>query len=345
VLAHGASSTFPGAASALRSLREDLLQARVLHGNDVRLLVIDPPERASGLAILDGAMPLLLDPALAVEEPSSIAANRPPQRTWVRPISLRALFALVPQTEFDELRRAKLVLVFPEALVHPGAAPPEKRTWMRVSEPSAENARVFWRELARSKLLDLDPLAMRCVRVLALPAASTAEAPELDWRASSEAFKYGVKSGVWSKESATDGPVAMFDLSRSFPWLCGKVVRSLSIQQAQAQIVYSEALADAPSPPSAATIAARGDDWIASVASEALPRPIAGDARWVLELLDLSNYRFEEFQAEPSAAKEIVFRGAAVFERTAARARNPIAWTLAYRVGETDLLRQRGRRP
>jgi len=34
-----------------------------------------------------------------------------------------------------------------------------------------------------------------------------------------------------------------------------------------------------------------------------------------------------------------------VFERTAARARDPIAWTLAYRVGETDLVRQRGRRP
>lgn len=345
LLAHAAALAFPPAAAALGSLRVDLLQARLLHGNDSRLLVIDPPERVAGLEVLDDCVPLLLDPALPGDE--SLGSDRPMHqgpRAWVRSIGLPALFALVREPEFGELRRAKLVLVFPEKLIRGEEAPVERRISLRMSEPDSVNEKIFWRESARSPLLDFDPLAARAVRVVALPTASTAEAPELNWRASAEALEYGARSGVWLKGS--EGPEAIFDLSRSFAWLCGKRIRRLSFQQAPAQIVWTEVLEDAPVCREAIEPRARGDDWILTPPAGSAPVPLAGEGRWVLGLLGLARFEFEELSASPAAAGEIVFPGAANFEKRVLRAHGgPLAWMLTYRIGKTDVARRGGRRP
>jgi hypothetical protein len=313
------------------------------------LLVIDPPERANGLELLGDAVPLLLDPALADDETSRAVSPtmRPQRRPWVRSITLRALFAFAGQPEFGEMRRSKLVLVFPERLLRPDDTSRAKRVSLRLGEPDAQNPKIFWRAEGRSpSLLDFDPMAIRCVRVLALSSASTAEAPELDWRASAEGLEYGSSSGVWLRQQGADGPVAMFDLSRSFAWMCGKRIRRLSFQQAPTQLVYTEGLEDAPRFADAVTPIARGDDWVVSVRADSGPKPAAGEGRWVLGLFDLARFGFVELTAPVTHAPELVFPGAAAWERDVLRAHGgPIAWTLGFRIGETDVLRQRGRKP
>jgi hypothetical protein len=345
VLAHSAATAFPPAASALGALRGDLLQARLLHGNDAKLLVIDPPQRAADLEILGDAVPLLLDPALPDDEgfPAD-GPRRPPPRSWVRPIALRALFALVREPEFVEMRRSKLVLVFPEKLIRPDDSSDPKRLSLGLSEPDPVRQKIFWRQNARSALLDFDPLASCSVRVIALPTVSTAEAPELSWRASSESLEFGARRGVWLK--GVEGPVAIFDLSRSFAWMCGQRIRRLSIQQASTDLVSTEVLEDAPLWRDAVEMRVHGGDWIMSVPAGTAPVPLAGEGGWVLDLLDLEQYAFLEIQAAPTPTGEVLFPGAAAWERRVLRARaGPLAWTLAYRVGETDVLRRRGRKP
>jgi hypothetical protein len=193
-------------------------------------------------------------------------------------------------------------------------------------------------------MLDFDPLAARSVRVIALPAASTAQAPELNWRASAEALEYGALSGVWLR--GAEGPVAIFDLSRSFAWLCGKRIRRLSFQQAPAQLVSTEVLEDAPAWPEAVEPRTRGEDWVMTLPAGAAPLPLSGEGRWVLDLLGLARFEFMEIGASPTQASEVSFPGAGAWEKRVLRARGgPIAWTLTYRVGNTDVLRRGGRRP
>jgi hypothetical protein len=349
VLSRAAASTLPEATADLDALRRDLHDARVLHGRDAHLLVIDPPEKAAGLDLLSGAVPLLLDPALPAEESSAPAGGangdaRAAPAGWVRSIELAALYALAREPEFVEMRRAKLVLIFRERLMRGEDSAGSARIALRLSEPDDKHDKNFWRESARSPLLDFDPLASRAVRVVVLPAASTAEAPELTWRASAEAFEYGAKSGVWLH--GLEGPLAIFDLSRSFAWLCGKRIRRLSFQQASTQLVSTEVLDDVPALRDAIELRPRGDDWVAALPTASLPVPVVGESHWVLELLDLERFAFVEIDATRSTVGELVFPGAGAFERSVLRARGgPIAWTLDYRVGSTDVAHRAGRKP
>lgn len=380
LLARASSSTFAAQSAPLESLRADLSHARLLYGADARILVVDAPERipaasntsdvveraqALDAAALAVAVPLLVDPAIAPVDPviasfgpasartdsaaspkdaaASRAGGTPRCASWARAITLSALFALAREPEFHEMRRGKLALLMDESLLGAADAVAGRRIASMLPAPDATIEKIFWRQQARSPLLDFDPWESRCVRVVALPTTDTGSRPRLDWRASAEGLEMRARDGVWI--AGAEGPIAIFDLAREIEWLCGKRIKRLSFAQGAANLVQSEVLDDVPPFAEDATPRTRGDDWVMSLRADLAPRPLAGEGRWTLSLLALEPFEFAEIRAAPPRGNETVFSGAAAWERRVrAESGGAIAWTLTYRVGDTDVVRRSGRK-
>jgi hypothetical protein len=159
------------------------------------------------------------------------------------------------------------------------------------------------------------------------------------WRSRSERFENGSIDGAWI--AGRDGPVAIFDLTRSLEWLAGKRIARIWFERSLSKLVSAEILADVPPLAHSAPPEARSDAWTFEPWSEAeLPRALHGETRWVVGVLDLGRYRYAEFVAA-EIAPVLRFPGAAEWERSAA---GPLVWSLEYRVGDTALARASGRR-
>jgi hypothetical protein len=383
LLAREAASEFQAESAPLETLRQDLARTRVLHGGDARILVVDAPERISASDTNGGmsasepngrvsasdsdgrnaaaasdatdrahdvdpdelavAVPLLVDPAIAPADLASSSSGSLRRAGWARAISLSALFALAREPEFREMRRAKLVLLLDEGLLGADDSLSGKRVALRVAEPDATTPRIFWREHGRSPLLDFDPWESRCVRMIALPATDTGSRPRLDWRASAEGLERRARDGVWI--AGSEGPIAIFDLARQLDWLCGKRINRLWFAEGTASLVQSEVLGDVPLLVDDPSPRVRGDDWVMSLRPEAMPRPLVGEGRWTLALFSLEHFDFTEMGAASTRGSEVVFAGAAAWERKVrAEHGGLVAWALTCRVGDTDVVRRAGRK-
>ncbi|HEV8114398.1 MAG TPA: hypothetical protein VGR31_16620 [Planctomycetota bacterium] len=312
-LARTASASFADASAALAGFSSSLCAARAAHGGGASYLVVDPP--ASSAARL----PLLLDPSLCS------AAERGDTAT-VRGVGRDALLALAREPEFVEMRRDGVVLV-------------ESGNASALPAPQASGGTYAWRGDLRSPLIDVDPLERRALRAAALPTAPTAEAPRMGWRAG-ESGTYGA-TGVWIH--GPDGPVALFDLSRSREWAFGPSVRRVWLEPEVGRIASAELLVDVPPIPGAIDPEFGDASWTFAVDGASLPRPIHGDLRLVLALLDLDTLRYvEEAEREPAGrprAGRVAFAAPA---RTGRAAR--LAWSLEARCGEACIARSSGRR-
>ena len=325
LLAQIAAAPEERAGASLEEIQADLAAARAEHGGAAAYLFVDPPELAARPG--DTGLELLLDPSVC---PGAARQDT----TVVRGITREGLYALGREPEFHDLRRTKLVLL--RARPTPGS--PRLATTIPPPAPSSE---VAWRpgEL-RSELLDVDPFEKLALRALTLPTVSTAEAPRMGWRSGeSETFS---AAGVWL--SGAEGPVAFVDLSRCDAWLYGARPQRAWLEPPVEPIRPPELASDSPAVLArnggALEPAAREDTWSFAVDPERLPRPLHGDARFVLALLELESLRYLELDPRPPLDGEsVVF----AVPDTVGNRNSTWAWSLELRCGEACIARARGR--
>ena len=326
VLARTEAVPLAEAGTELGMVQAGIVAARAQHGGAASYLLVDPSAKTWSERKA-AAVTLLLDPAVC---PS---AERGDTGT-VRAIAGDALLAFARQPEFAGLRREGVVLV--RGAVESGELP--AITAVPGHEPSSGT--LTWQGNLRSDLFDVDPLERRAMRVAALSPASTGEAPRMGWRAGDEdRFSRG---GVWIEGSR--GPVALFDLSQSPEWLFGPRVHRVWLTSDPGKIALGELLADVPSI-ACPDPGARGGDWTFVVDRGTLPRPLHGEAEFVLSLLDLESLRYVEL--DPRAPTGSGQGEIAVTFDPPARAvsgPSPCAWSLEWRCGNVCLARASGRR-
>lgn len=307
LFARGSTRPWVEESRPLAALRADLALARGEHGPASRWMVVDPP--VTSLA-------LLLHPSLC-------PTAKPSDPGSLHGISRQALYALAREPEFAAMREEGVVLLLPGA----------KRTTFALPRPRPETGSLAWQEELRSPLFDVDPWERRSLRAVALPGVSTAQAPRMAWRAGdAEQAKTGTRAGVWVQ--GRDAPTAVFDLSRDPEWLFGERVHRVWLEPEAGRIAAAELLRDVPSP-GALEPEVRGRTWTFRVDPAASPRPVHGDARLVLGVLDLASFRHVEIAAEGTA-----FTLPADFSAEA----SPLAWSLEWRAGDSCIARAIGRR-
>jgi hypothetical protein len=371
LVARTTAGSYVEASTALGELQESLASARSLHGGTATYFVVDPPGRASGLEAMEAVSPLLLDPSVCAQ------AERGDTVT-VRGITEGALLALSREPEFEAMRQRKVVLLTSPA--QPGAPGVSSA----LPPPEASSGVLSWRGDLMSPLFDVDPLERRSLRALAVT-ASTAEAPRMVWRAGESGTR--TRTGVWiegpiegqkgegqkgegQKGEGPKGPVALFDLSRSTEWLFGPRAHRVWLEPSVGRVASAELLVDVPTLPGRIAPIVRDESWSFTVDPGALPRPLHGEARFVLALLDLESLRYLEVspRATPTSARngEIVFAITPPSGPSELRAKGPgrappgrepsgsaegapidrfpLAWSLELRCGDVCIARASGRR-
>ena len=345
LLAQIAAGPWERAGRTLADLERDLAEARSDQGGSAVYLVVDPPgtwtepgpdhrppqgpghRLEQALAPGEPALALLLDPSVCPKA-------APGDTAIVRGIAMQALHAFALEPEFEAMRRSKLVLL--RALPTEGS--PRVATAVPAPAPSGP---VGWRpgEL-RSERLDVDPFEKHGLRALALPNAATGAAPRMGWRSGdSETFS---ATGLWI--SGAEGPIAYFDLSRRDDWLFGARPQRIWLEPPLEPVRPPELLADAPAiaPRSAGgplEPSVRDGQWTFEVDSAALPRPLRGDARFVLTLIEPESLRY--LQREP---RSTAGAGALVFDVPEDASAERQAWSLELLCGDACIARARGRR-
>ncbi len=334
ILAHAAARAWPIASTELNTFADDVARARATHGPDTRLFVLTPPGQVAGLEVIGESLPLLVDPSIDfhARDPGSRGSDGSPPPVG---IDRDGLFALSREPEFDRLCSSGMVV-----LLEPEREPLGVRRDSLRLEPAEDSEGPFlWRDDGRSPVLSIDPRWHRAVRVTALPDASTAEPPLMGWRSRSEITEKGEIVGVWI--AGRDGPVALFDLNRSLPWIAGKRIARIWFERSLSKIVSAEILADVPPLASIDAPEIRGNAWVFTPPLEAtLPRALHGESRWVVGVLDVVRYRYAEFHAS-EIAPVLLFKDASDWEHAV---EGQIVWSLEYRVGDTTLARASGRR-
>lgn len=335
VLAHANALPWKSASHEVTQMRSDLEAARVLHGRDHRVLVLDPPTLVGGLDAVRPALPWMLDPAFNSEENETAGADS------VRGLETAAFRLLSRESEFERMREPGVIVVFPSSELRD--SPAEERSSVLVGPEPESTGPMLWRGEGRSPVLDLGAMSYRAVRVRALPASSTDEIPAISWRTRSPLCEIGARPGAWIE--GEDGPEALFDLERSACWLLGKQIRRMWFEEILTRIVSAEVL---NAPPAFATeLRPRivGDDWLFELDVETLPKPIGSEASFRVQLLDLATYEILEFEAVDFPPVGIVIRRAAETEaRLFAKNGGPVLWSLDYVTEGVTLARARGRR-
>ena len=352
VLAHANALPWKRASEEVARMRVDLDSARVLHGRDHRVLVLDPPTLVGGLDAVRPALPWMLDPAFNREENVTAGADS------VRGLEFDAFRVLTREPEFSRLREPGVIIVFPPELFRRGSSeasanngtetlPTTSGSRMRLSvliESESESSQTrLWRGEGRSPVLDLEALAIRSIRVRALPETSAVPTPAVSWRTRSPLCERGEWLGVWVV--GEDGPEAIFDVEQSPCWLLGLQARRVWFERVLTRIVSAEVL-ESP-PPAALDLVPQidGQDWVFDFPFESLPKPIAAESRWVVEFLDLATYRYFELEAELGSIRGLRVRGAVALETRLFKERGgPVVWSLDLRLDDTCVARTRGRR-
>jgi hypothetical protein len=327
VFARSAAAPWKEAGRELGELQADLGAARALHGGGARYLLVDPPGHAAGLDVEGQALPLLLDPSLCAQAQRGDKAS-------VGAISRGALVAFSREPEFEEMRRQGLVLLQPPS--EPGA----RRAAVALPAPHASNGSLSWREDLRSPLFDVDPLEKRALRANALPRAETAEAPRMGWRAGEA--DTGSQTGIWIE--GPNGPIALFDLSRSPAWLFGSRVHRVWLEPEIGRIPSAELQSDVPALAAILEPQLQGNRWAFQIPARERPRPLRGDAHFVLALLELASLRYLEVPAQPASEGDRGGEVGFVLEAGIPLQGSPLAWSLELRAGDVCIARATGRR-
>jgi hypothetical protein len=330
VLARQAAGPIEAAGAELGVLQASLDSARSQHAEAATYLAVDLFPAAAGEREPSAAS-LLLDPSISPH------GNRE-HAVAVRGISRDALLALSRQPEFAEMRRQSVVIVRPP--LEPGGLPGISS----LSSPQPSSGVLTWQGDLRSELFDIDPLEKRALRAVAISPVSTADAPRMGWRAGES--EKNSRAGIWI-EGAT-GPVAFFDLSGSPEWLFGPRARRVWLGSDAGKIALGELLADVPSIPGRIEPDARTEGWRFAIPSAALPRPLHGETRFVLSLLELESLRYLELPPRTSPKNAGSGEMVLDFDFPPARegrfGRSPLAWSLEWRCGDVCLSRASGRR-
>jgi hypothetical protein len=207
--------------------------------------------------------------------------------------------------------------------------------------PPRENAGPrIWREEGRSPALDLAPLAVAGLRALAQPGTSVAEPPRVAWDALSKTVPGGRLDGVWTR--GPDGPVALFDLGRSYRWLLGERIRRMWLDADLAVLVQAQVLESLPELAGIARPAARKDDWVFRPDWPALPEVRGDEPEFALTLLDLEGFACLEI-AGLRRAEELVFPDVEDFAAGRWREGGALSWSVELRAGGQVLARTSGR--
>lgn len=333
VLAHANALPWKSASVEVSRMRVDLESARVLHGRDHRVLVLDPPTLVGGLDAVRPALPWMLDPAFNKGQEEGALS--------VRSLESGAFRMLSREVEFERLRESGVIVVFSGQLF--GSLTEEERLSVLLEAASDSSGTRLWREEGRSPVLDLEALSIRGVRVRALPSTETSRVPEVSWRTRSPLCDRSELPGVWIE--GEDGPEAIFDVERSLCWLLGKQVRRVWFEEVLTRLVSAEVLSAPQLIENELVPRAKAADWIFEFDLATLPKPIDGEGEWVLELLDLDTYERFELETAQDSEGRIVARGAtALVSELVSSGGGPVVWSLDFVLRETTLARSSGRR-
>jgi hypothetical protein len=346
LLAQGNARPLVEASRVAEDLRADVEEARVYHGREARVLVVDPPHRVRGVAAVGDSIHWLLHPALTGEDrPGGEEARR-----FVRGIERGGLLALAREREFDALREDPLLLVCPSGELGPraevAALPSGERISLRLPSPRASSGRRNWRGDSRSSPLDLASLRARCLRVVAPSGVDTSRPQSVSWRASEPAVREGAARGVWV--GGGESPEAVFDLGASLAWVLGDRIQRIWFEGLPtvelAEVLESlPALAQDGEP---LVPAQDGEDWVFDLPTGPVLVATRERGTFVVGLLDLSSWDHVELPVRTEGTGTLRVRGAA--ERVAdwfrASGGGAVAWHLDWRVDGETVARARGRR-
>jgi hypothetical protein len=256
---------------------------------------------------------------------------------FVNEIPRAALYLFTRTREFEEQRMRGLVLLLRDDAAGSSA---RGRTALLVERQVPTSGDLNWNESLRSPLFDVAPLEKRAFLVRALPGASTARAPRMSWRAGDS--RTGSRSGVWVDEDGV--PAAVFDLATEFAWLFGDRVKRVWLESDIERIASAQVMADVPGLPGNPGPEFRPGGIGFRVDTGELARPIHGEARLTLAVLDLSNHRYMEVQAPAGEFQggEILFPFPEGFPVDATHHGPHFAWSLEWRVGEACIARSFG---
>jgi len=322
------------AASAVETLRAELIDAARARDWRTTLIVLDPPREIAGVDALGSGLDALLAPPFLPDAARArgvdvrvVGASRTALRAWVR------------EPELRELRRSGAALLVDGGIDAPGTERAPRRA-VDLAPPGVGEAQAIWRTEGRTPSgTTLDPLEARFFRVAALPDADSAEAPVIRWSSSSALEQEAVVTGVWSEVG--HAPVALFDLEDSLAWLLGGRVRSVWFPGDLTSIVSARAT---PSPePLLGEVVPRpaGADWLFDVSQV---EPNSRATTWRLTLLDLARVEAWDLAPDDVAGGRLRFVG--LDERVRSELESgggPIAWTLDLRAEGVTLARARGR--
>lgn len=347
VLAHANAKPFAEAGRYAVELGRDLAEARVLHGWQSELLLVDPLRPVRGVDAVDDDLAALLHPAFAGE---AARAAGP-----LRALTERAFLALARERELEALRRGSLLVVFPaerprSARATSRVGPPRQSVLLPPPEPSG--APLSWRRETRSPDLDLETLGIGALRVTA-PVGALPEGPLVaSWRGLAPLDLPASAQGPWWRSAPS--PEAAIDLSSSLAWRLSGRVRRVWFESAPATLAQAELLPDLPPLAAGAPLqpAAQEGDWTFALAPPALPEglwstvaALGERATWRVTLLDLQDFACFELPGELAPAGALLVRGATARVRECVlRTGGPVAWTLDLLVDGRAVARAHGRR-
>lgn len=334
LLARSDARCIADAAAASATLRAELREARAELGEERKILVLDPPRTVAGHPASVARLEWMIDPAFGGGGP-------PAERLWARGIDAAGFRVLARQPELALLREEGLIALFHPALVEelpvPDDAPP---LHVLVPPPRPMGGPRVWREEGRSPALDLGPLGVQAVRAIARPATRTTDRPLLSWESASSLLSSGRREGVWL--AGDEGPVAHFDLARSYRWLLCERVKRIWFDGELALLAQAQALEQAPELVRGARFEARRGDWVLRPDWASVPSLRQGEPRFFLELLDLDSLAYLEVEGR-RVGDELVFEEAEDFASGRWREGGALAWSLELRVGDTAVARSGGR--
>lgn len=315
-----AAGGFLEAGSAVDRVTAGVADARARIGPEGEVAVVDAPRRAGGLELgldADGAL------------------ERGPSSPVVRHVASAALPVWARTEEFRAARARGLALVESASPDVPAA---QATFRANVIPPGVGDPPPFeWRAEVRSPLFerDLDPTRTRFARISTVPGASVAEAPRLAWRtgggADEPAGGWPSIVGVWL--AGRGAPEAVFDLSARPEWWRAASVRRVWVGGGLTQVDAARLLAEVSLGVRNDDPRTVGDDFAFQARFREEDQTLRGEARYVLELLDLDTLEFARTTSVSTStglgidsdgaavtSTELTFPGAAGFV-AAARAR------------------------
>ncbi|MCZ6596918.1 MAG: hypothetical protein O7B99_04700 [Planctomycetota bacterium] len=349
VLLHANGRPWSQAANEVAALRADLAVAGERWGRDARMYVIDPPRHVRGVDPLGDALAVLIDPVLSGGKRAA---------SEVRGLSKDAFLALTREREFEDLRRERLVVLFPLAAL---AAPSDaalrrggRRQAVAIAPPAPSSPMRSWRS-ERSPDLNLEAMTESYLRFTAAPGADPSGDEVVRWSTLESAVSGSSCPLVWL--TTGDEPIGVADLGASLTWRLSNRVRRIWIEPGLTRVNAVE-VRDRPPPLWPAmedgfepTI--DGEHWLFPRPTTSKVEAAGGKSRssrgksrrsrgsFVLSLLSLPDYEYREIAVEELSSDFLRAPGAAA---AVAEMRVPVAWHLDWRVEGTTLARSSGRR-